>query len=142
MLFRSGCACGAPYPTLRAVQGRVVDLFPLPDGRVLHPYAMTNTFLPVWDVWIRRFQLEQEQEDAVRLRLVLAPGAPDQILERIAAGVAEVIGPEVALHIEAVDEIPPDGSGKVRQFRSIVGRERAASALRDEMRPARRVPGG
>jgi phenylacetate-CoA ligase len=31
-----GCECGAPFSTIRSIQGRTVDYFPLPDGRLLH----------------------------------------------------------------------------------------------------------
>ena len=39
------CACGAPFTTLTAIQGRMNDFFPLADGRVLHPYLIGSA---VW----------------------------------------------------------------------------------------------
>lgn len=37
------CACGSPFSTLAVIQGRVVNYFPLPDGRVLHPWLGQRT---------------------------------------------------------------------------------------------------
>ncbi len=36
----SHCACGQPFATIRSVQGRMFDYFPLPDGRLVHPYEI------------------------------------------------------------------------------------------------------
>ena len=31
------CACGQPFSTIRTIQGRMIDYFPLPSGRLMHP---------------------------------------------------------------------------------------------------------
>ncbi|MEO8577077.1 MAG: hypothetical protein ABI556_10270, partial [Gemmatimonadales bacterium] len=36
------CACGSPFHTLRAIDGRTQDYFRLPDGRLLHPMEITS----------------------------------------------------------------------------------------------------
>ena len=34
------CRCGQPFSTISAIQGRMIDYFPLPGGRMIHPYEI------------------------------------------------------------------------------------------------------
>ena len=57
------CACGSPFTALGAVQGRMIDYFPLPDGRLLHPYEIVTRLVWRSQGWIRQYQLVQERRD-------------------------------------------------------------------------------
>ncbi|MDP6439463.1 MAG: hypothetical protein QGH74_07510, partial [Candidatus Brocadiia bacterium] len=39
------CACGQPFSTMRAIEGRTIDYFTLPDGRLMHPYQAVYAVL-------------------------------------------------------------------------------------------------
>jgi hypothetical protein len=53
------CGCGAPLATIRGVQGRILDMFPLPDGRVSHPYYLSESLVMDDPDWIENFQHAQ-----------------------------------------------------------------------------------
>jgi len=113
------CRCGQPFATLRAVQGRMFDYFPLPDGRTIHPYQLI-AILAETAPWIREFQLVQERRDLVRLRMV--PSTPPAAAEMavLEHALAAFLGPTVALRIDVVEEIRLEPNAKLRTCRSLV----------------------
>lgn len=119
------CACGSPFSTLSAIQGRVVDYFPLPDGRVLHPYQISAI---IWETafrCMRQYQLVQERVDRIVARVALAA---EQDREEVVADmhrVKKLLGPDVELVIEFADDIPPGPRGKFGVYRSLVSSEYA-----------------
>ncbi len=113
------CDCGAPFATLRGVEGRMFDYFPLADGRTVHPYEIIG-ILGKTAPWIREFQLVQERRDLVLVRI--APATPPTSAEvaDLERAVAEFLGPAVALRLELVDEIALEPNAKLRVCRSRV----------------------
>ncbi len=114
------CACGQPFPTIRDIQGRVLDYFTLPDGRLLHPYDITRIVLREAD-WIRYHELVQERRDRIVLRVVPYGSPPQEALRRLEKAMAPVLSPGVEFHVILVAEIRPDASDKFRFSRSLVG---------------------
>jgi phenylacetate-CoA ligase len=126
-------SCSQPFSSIRSIQGRMIDYFPLPDGRVIHPYQILSSFIGGRDGWIRQYQLLQEREDRIVLRVQPAQ-APD--LEHVAAlkqSVLSLLGPQVDFSVQLVDDLPLEESGKFRPSRSLVrstSHELAVSATR------------
>ena len=117
------CACGSPFTTLTAIQGRMNDFFPLPDGRLLHPYLIgTAVWKPSLE-WMHQYQVIQQRRDRVLMRIVpLRHPNAGQIadLERV---LGDVLGPLVQLSFQIVDNIPEEPNGKFRIYRSLVESE-------------------
>ena len=113
------CTCGQPFPTIRAIEGRTLDYFPLPDGRLLHPYDITRVILSTTD-WIRYHELIQEHNDRIVLRVVPYGEPPQEALSRLEGAVAPIVGAGVTFRVIRVPEIRPDPSGKFRYARSLV----------------------
>jgi phenylacetate-CoA ligase len=113
------CSCGQPFSTLSAIQGRVLDYFPLPDGRLLHPYIVNRRCFK-WTPWIRDCQLRQERENLVRACLVPVRHPSDEELNQLEECMAAVLGTGVEVRIELSDEIPLEFNGKFRPYRSMV----------------------
>ena len=115
------CACGQPFPTIRDIQGRTIDYFPMPDGRLIHPCDIARVTLEATD-WIRYHELIQERKDLITLRVVPfgepAPGAAQELEQ----AVAPIVGPDVTFRVVRVAKIDPDPSGKFRYSRSLVTR--------------------
>jgi phenylacetate-CoA ligase len=65
----TACACGAPFSTIFTVQGRMLDYFPLANGRLVHPYELVMIILNHGTRWIAQYQLTQERRDRVVLRV-------------------------------------------------------------------------
>jgi phenylacetate-CoA ligase len=116
------CTCGQPFSTIGAIEGRVWDLFPLRDGRVLHPQEFVA---PLRDKspWVRDYQILQEREDSITVRVVpWAPPHPSDV-EGVAAQLRAILRGASALRFEVVHEIPLEASGKFRAWRSMVWRK-------------------
>jgi phenylacetate-CoA ligase len=117
------CPCGAPFGTIGEIQGRMIDYFPLPDGRLLHPYEIVSRLVWGPDEWIRQYQLVQERRDRVVLYVVTGtPLAPERAAE-VNAIVRPLLGPEVEFELQPVERIPFESTGKLRPSRSLVHSE-------------------
>ena len=121
----TACSCGQPFGTLRGVQGRMLDYFPLPSGRLMHPYEIVTPV--VWGPadWIRRYELVQERTDRIVLRVVAVSPPGLERLTEITRAVEGRLEPGVSFTIELVDDIPFSSSGKFRPSRSLVRSEYA-----------------
>jgi phenylacetate-CoA ligase len=115
------CTCGAPFSTIRGIQGRMHDWFILPGGRLIHPFEL------IWQLqddlpWIRQYQLVQEREDRITLRVEARGEAPPpEVVAALEARVARPLGPGVTLAIALVPAIEPEPGGKQRISRSLLG---------------------
>lgn len=117
------CPCGAPFPTIREIRGRMLDYFRLPDGRDLHPYELTIPLLDdaAAEGWMAHYQFVQETLDRVTLWIVpVRPPRPDE-LARAGDTLRAQLGPAVTLDIHLVDDIPLGENGKFRVARSRLG---------------------
>lgn len=114
------CPCGLPFSTIGAVQGRMLDYFPLPDGRVLHPYEIVTRLSYGPTEWVRRYELVQERTDRIVLRVV-ASAPPAERIAELSRAVRPLLGDAVTFTVELVDEIPLTPAGKLRPSRSLVG---------------------
>ena len=119
------CVCGEPFSTIRAVQGRVVDYFRLPDGRLLHPYEL---FRPSCETapWIRQYRLTQERADRIVLQVVPAIAPSSQDLATIRNAAASTLGPNVNFEIQLARDLPLEPNGKFRVYRSLVNSNEAS----------------
>jgi phenylacetate-CoA ligase len=114
----TACPCGAPFSTIAAIRGRMLDYFPLPDGRLIHPYELV---LPlVRHPWVRQYQLLQERPDRVVLQVVAAPHPSPAELAEAERDARERLGPGVELVLALVSEIALQPNGKFRPSRSLV----------------------
>jgi phenylacetate-CoA ligase len=117
------CGCGAPFSTIGEIQGRMIDYFPLPDGRLLHPYEIVSRL--VWGPreWMKQYQLVQERRDLVVLYAVPGEPPPTERLHEIERTVRPILGPGVEFEVRLVDRIPFESTGKLRPSRSLVHSE-------------------
>jgi len=113
------CPCGQPFSVIGVVQGRMIDYFPLPDGRALHPYEIVSVVLRDAP-WIRQYRLLQERMDRIVLQVVAltTPAAADVAL--LEEHVAKLVGRDVAFVVTLLPEITLEPAGKFRVSRSLV----------------------
>jgi len=114
------CACGSPFSTLSAIQGRVVVYFPLPDGRVIHPYDISAI---IWETafrYMRQYQLVQERSDRIVAHISLVSEQHRHEVLAAMRRVEDLLGPLVQLVVQFVEAIPPGPRGKFGVYRSLV----------------------
>lgn len=112
------CPCGRASSTLRSVDGRIVEYFALPDGRVLHPYELYAAIPD--NTWIRQYQLLQLSLQSFRLDVVLARPVSDALRQESHRRVAALLGAGTEFHINIVTRLGSDKERKLRAFRSLV----------------------
>jgi phenylacetate-CoA ligase len=108
---------GDSVSTLTSIDGRVMDRFFLPGGRVLHPYSLGDAIQDS-SLAVRRFQVVQERRDLLEVRLVLPrySGKPTERLERLKRNVMEILGEGMSVRLEVVSSLAPSGGGKFRPY--------------------------
>lgn len=125
------CRCGAPYSTLTAIGGRMIDRFELSAGRLLHPWTIHNAVRP-WLGLVRQASLVQTERDRLEYRVVAdATMGPEE--ERAMTAAARVALPAgVGFELRRVDAIDAGPGRKSRPFvpldRPAAGGESPATA--------------
>jgi phenylacetate-CoA ligase len=114
------CPCGAPFSTLLTIQGRMLDYFPLPDGRLFHPYELVTLILEQGARWVGQYQISQERRDRIVVRVapLTRPTAAEVVALESAARAR--LGPGIEVELALVPEIPVEVNGKFRVSRSFV----------------------
>jgi phenylacetate-CoA ligase len=116
----TACPCGAPFSTIFTVQGRMLDYFPLANGRILHPYELVTIIFAHGTRWIGQYQLTQERRDRVVLRVVARLNPTPEDIAGLEGAVRETLGSGVEFQVLLVPEIPLEVTGKFRVSRSLV----------------------
>lgn len=114
------CRCGKPFSTIRGIQGRMIDYFLLPNGRAVHPYEIVVPLLHEGEGWIGQYQLLQERENRLTLRIVPSAEPASSALNRVETMMTSILGPEIEARIILVPDIPLEPSGKFRVSRSLL----------------------
>jgi phenylacetate-CoA ligase len=115
------CPCGAPYRTLQAVQGRVLELFRLPDGAAVHPFHFAVPFLN-FHHWLGEYRIIQLRLDLIRIPFTVLhhQDAPADAEALIAAAARAACG-RVRVEAQRVEALPPFDKGKNKLFESRLG---------------------
>ena len=117
------CRCGLPFGAIGEVQGRMIDYFPLPDGRLLHPYEIVSRLVWGPGQWLRQYQLVQERRDRVVLYAVTEDATSPERLQEVERTVRPALGAGVEFEVRMVERIPFESTGKLRPSRSLVHSE-------------------
>ena len=87
---------------------------------MIHPYEITLFIVRNAAPWIRQYQLTQEREDRVILRVVPSTTPTPQELVQLHESVTAVLGQGVEFQVILVPEIQLEPSCKFRISRSLV----------------------
>jgi phenylacetate-CoA ligase len=103
------CPCGSRTPRLKVIEGRKSDAIELKGNVTIHPFSLTLALEHI--PGIARFQIVQEETDAVRAIIVPEDEGTPELAESIAAGLAEIIQDRATITVDFVQEIPrlPNG---------------------------------
>src|SRR5262249_10312386 len=106
------CPCERGLTLLARAEGRINDLFVLPNGRVLVSHVWHKVFRD--KEFVREFQLIQRKTDRVDVDVVFQPDAhPNGQYEALQRQVQEFL-PDCTVQWRVVDEIPRGPGGKLR----------------------------
>jgi phenylacetate-CoA ligase len=120
-LLDEPCPCGRGLPVLGKLFGRVHDILVTPDGRFLPGEFFPHLFKDV--VGVERFQVIQRELGRLLIRILpndaYRPSDTDFVLEKT----RQVVGEQMQVEVEFVDELPTLPSGKTRFTVSEIGIE-------------------
>ena len=115
------CSCGRELPLMSIVKGRIDDMIFTHSGKVVSPNSITNAMEAVEG--IKQFRVIQEREEILLAQLVKGKGFSSdtpKVAERI---LKELVGEEMELKVQIVNDIPKEYSGKIRAVISKIAGE-------------------
>jgi phenylacetate-CoA ligase len=121
----SECPCGRRFRAIRDIEGRRLDRFVLPSGRVLTPgWLLDASYSFLLDVGadIAAFTLVQEATDHVRIEVVPGPRYLPAMSQAIAARFASLAGEPLRVEVEVIPALRRTAAGKHHPIVSRVGR--------------------
>jgi phenylacetate-CoA ligase len=107
----SQCPCGRCFSLMESIQGRSADYVVTPSGNRLIVHFFTGILEHFSE--IESFQVVQEEERSLRLRVVPRTGYGPDVEDKIRRQLIEK-GADLAIEIETVKEIPLTSGGKRR----------------------------
>jgi len=116
--------CGRHYfPIVQRIEGRLEDFITTPQGVLISPAVITHPFKNLKS--IRESQLIQEDLHRVILRIVPWSGEEKRLkveLRSLCVALQEILGPDVQIEVEIVNEIEKTRSGKFKWIVSKVSK--------------------
>ena len=112
VLSDESCECGRGLPLMKSVEGRVLDCIKTPKNKII-PGELFPHYLKDFS-GIEKFQVIQEELSSLIVKLVVNNNFGNSELDKITNSLHQVIGDDVELNIQIVDEIALTKSGKHR----------------------------
>ena len=106
------CKCGRGLPVMDKIVGRTLDCIQTIDGRVL-PGEFFPHFLKDFS-GLEKFQVIQNTIFDLEIKLIVNDEFSAQDLEKIEAETKKILGNDINLQLNIVDDIPLTSSGKRR----------------------------
>lgn len=110
----NSCSCGRNMPAIKALYGRETDVLITPSGRFITFYFFAGYF--EHKKYLDFFQLKQTSKVDFELFIVPNQFFSNSELPIIKRDMLDVLGDDVNLRIELVNDIPLTSSGKRRFF--------------------------
>ena len=104
------CSCGCPFPLIKEICGRTMDVVTLPDGRTIAGYFWTHFARKMNG--INQFRLVQDETGQITLEIVPEAGAPANLQKTILAEAKKRTGIQDGLSVKLVEGLPVNQSGK------------------------------
>lgn len=108
------CPCGRGLSAVKSIEGRVIDILQMPDGKMVPPTALTLLFDKASAMGIDQAQIWQVAYDLIIVKLVPRPHAkyPDTAL--LENDLRVMMGTQIRIQFEIVSEIPRTAAGKFK----------------------------
>ncbi len=91
------CSCGRGLPLLKSVEGRMIDCFRLPNGRIVTPKVIMTAIQGCPGV--SRYQAVQEGTNKVTIELMRRKNDPEVSIEELIARCHEILGDDVEIEV-------------------------------------------
>ena len=115
------CTCGCRLPTMRVVDGKMLDFLVLPGGKLVSPHVPKKALLFVGG--ILRFQIVQHTVSEIDVLCEAASDWNEDTARQIENALRPIVGEEVRIRPRQVDHIERAKSGKIKVIVSHVSKE-------------------
>jgi phenylacetate-CoA ligase len=117
-LVAGRCPCGRGLPLMELTEGRMDDVLTLPGNRRVGPRTLAPRIEALHG--FTQYRVVQKSTATVEVLVVWAPGKSEADEKMLGSTVRDVLGPDVAVTLRAVDSIPLNRRGKLRKVVSEV----------------------
>lgn len=119
------CVCGRGFPLVEQLEGRSTECVWTPSGKMINPVSLGQYLFVSHDYVdaIRQYQLFVKRPNEMTLRVVPSGVLTEETRARLQRHMAELVGEDVTVDVEVVEEISLEKSGK----RPIIKSNRGAS---------------
>jgi len=105
------CSCGRGLPRIGRIEGRAQAIVFCANGTWL-PGTFFAHFFKEYDFAVRQYQVVQDRQNAIVLKIVPEPGYSHAAEEEILRGLHRFMGEAMEIRVEIVDVIPMVRTGK------------------------------
>lgn len=119
----SPCPCGRGLARIQEIEGRIIELLPTSDGRLVNGQVFA-TFHSIKG--IRQYQVVQKTTSHMRVKLATNSEFKEQNVEPIVTTIRQAFGPDTRVDFEYLEEIPFTRGGKYKLVVSEVAGQSAA----------------
>jgi len=112
------CSCGRTFPLIRMLLGRKDDYLVLPDGSLLPPIEFA--VMMKRKAGVLKYRVVQENVGTLIVLVKTGNDYTKETAKAIENEAKAMMGRELKVVIQEVDEIPPDRTGKMRSVVSMV----------------------
>jgi phenylacetate-CoA ligase len=114
VLSNRACTCGRGLPLLEKIEGRTGDFCLLPSGKMITPVAFIDVLKYVPN--LAQFRIIQEERNVFSIQIVKKEASfpDDKIILNAEKAMREVVGDDIFINVQIVEEIAKDPSGKLR----------------------------
>lgn len=106
------CACGRGLPLMEELEGRIDDFLVTPSGDIILPSVAIPPFFPYEE--IDSFQIVQKKKDYIVIKIVRGKNYHQEIDAELLTTFRKLLGKDMQIEIEHVDEIKKTPGGKLR----------------------------
>ena len=112
------CECGRGLVRIDEIAGRIIELLPTADGRVVNGQLFATLH---WIKGIKQYQVIQRALDAFVIRVVMDGNVDGSALEPVKKTIRDNFGETTRIEVDYVDIIPYTKGGKYKLVVSEVG---------------------
>ena len=108
------CVCGRGFPLVEQLEGRSTECVWTPSGKMINPVSLGQYLFVSLDYVdaIRQYQLLVKSPNEMTLLVVPSGVFTEETRARLQRHMAELVGEEVTIDVEVVEEISLEKSGK------------------------------
>jgi phenylacetate-CoA ligase len=118
------CSCGRGLPVLAKLQGRVTDIITTVSKGAISGLALNRPFRELAYLGIEQFQIVQESQNDIVIKIVMAPhhdrDQTDRIVTEVLARYNAILGNDMNIAVNFVDQIVAEANGKRKAILSRV----------------------